>query len=78
MDVVVEVDKEEKRPGRPRKTWKQCVDSDIKACKLTPLIGLDGEKLSRIAYCCLPLFQGIRNGFFLFYPQQYNIKPDTN
>ena len=31
----------------------------------TLLIGSSGGKLSRIAYCCLPLFQGIRNGIHL-------------
>ena len=44
MDVVVEVDKDEKRPGRPRKTWKQCVDSDMKACKLKDADTLDRVK----------------------------------
>ena len=43
MDVVVEVDKDETRPGRPRKTWKQCVDSDMKACKLK-----DADTLDRV------------------------------
>ena len=44
MDVVVEVDKDETRPGRPRKTWKQCVDSDMKACKLKDADTLDRVK----------------------------------
>ena len=44
MDVVVEVDKDEKRPCRPRKTWKQCVDSDMKACKLKDADTLDRVK----------------------------------
>ena len=43
MDVVVEVDMDEKLPGRPRKTWKQCVDSDMKACKLK-----DADTLDRV------------------------------
>ena len=76
--ICVNVD-EEKCPGRTRKTWKLCVDSDMKSCKLkmsTLLIKLNGEKVSRIANCCLPLLQGIRK-FFFFYPQQDNIKPDT-
>ena len=44
MDVVMEVDKDEKRPGRPRKTWKQCVDSDMKASKLKDADTLDRVK----------------------------------
>ena len=42
--MVVEVDKDEKRPGRPSKTWKQCVDSDMKACKLKDADTLDRVK----------------------------------
>ena len=36
-DVLVEVDDDKKRPARPRKTCKLCVDSDTKACKLKDL-----------------------------------------
>ena len=44
MDVVVEVDKDKKRPGRPSKTFKQSVDSDMKACKLKDAYTLDRFK----------------------------------
>ena len=44
MDVEVKVDDEKKCPGRTRKTWKQCVDSDMKACKLKDVDTLDKVK----------------------------------
>ena len=57
MDEVVEVDDDKTHTGRSRKTSKQCVDSDMKTCKLkwsrngrmvkTSDWRTDGPKMSR-------------------------------
>ena len=44
MDVEVDVDEDNLHTDRPRKTWKQCVDSDMKACKLKDVDTLDRVK----------------------------------
>ena len=66
MDV--EMDDNKKRPGRPRRTWKQCVDSDMKACKLKHVDTLDRVKWRKAVKDSLLLFQGIWNEIFLFLP----------
>ena len=44
INTVMDVDKDKKRPGRHCKTWKQCVDSDLKAWKMKDADTLDRVK----------------------------------
>ena len=59
------MDDNKKRRGRPRRTWKQCVDSDM---KLIYVDTLDRVKWRKAVKASLLLFQGIWNDIFLFLP----------